>query len=332
MQRLEFRAMGSRILVVLDLETPNAHDYLGPVPGWFATWEQHLSRFRADSELNQLNQSNGTAVSVSPVLWDVLQQALCAAQQSEGLVTPTLLDALEVAGYDRSFGTWPLAGATDAHLNNANDTQVQSSVTAIAETFLDWHAIECDPVTATVRLPVGMRLDLGGTGKGWAAEQAMQRLAVYGPVLVDAGGDIAVSGCCADGSPWPIGVADPTHPERQLELLLLPDGGVATSGRDYRRWQMNGSWQHHILDPRTGRPAVTDLLSATVIAPTVTAAEAAAKVALILGSDAALAWLDARPSLAGLLVREDGDVLYSRRMGEYLWRAEEPVMHTDARP
>jgi thiamine biosynthesis lipoprotein len=95
---------------------------------------------------------------------------------------------------------------------------------------------------------------------------------------------------------------------------------VATSGRDYHRWIRQGASQHHIIDPRTGLPASTDVLTATVIAPGMVEAESAAKVALILGSNAALDWLEAHPPLAGLLVLEDGSVRRSRRLTRFIWR------------
>jgi thiamine biosynthesis lipoprotein len=122
----------------------------------------------------------------------------------------------------------------------------------------------------------------------------------------------------ADGSPWPIGIANPFAPEESLGVLLVVRGGVATSGRDLRRWRKDGAEQHHIIDPRTGRPAQTDVLAATVVAPDGPSAEMAAKVALILGSQAGRAWLDERPTLAGLLVLEDGRIIRSRRMNAYL--------------
>jgi thiamine biosynthesis lipoprotein len=102
-------------------------------------------------------------------------------------------------------------------------------------------------------------------------------------------------------------------------LLVLGSGAVATSGTDYRRWRRNGEWQHHIIDPRTGRPAQTDVLSATVVAPAACEAEVAAKVALLLGSRDGLDWLEARPELAGMLILQDGRVLRSSRLEEYLW-------------
>jgi thiamine biosynthesis lipoprotein len=173
-----------------------------------------------------------------------------------------------------------------------------------------------------------VRLDLGGVAKGWAADQAARRLAEAGPALVDAGGDISVSGPMADGLPWPIAIANPFAPDQSLGLALLARGAVATSGRDYRRWMRGGLEQHHIIDPRSGQPAQTDILSATIVAPDGPLAEMAAKVALILGSRAGLAWLDARPTLAGLLVLEDGRILRSRRMDAYLYNMSLSVRAT----
>ncbi len=313
MQRLAFRAMGCDMLAVLDSDESSAASVLDAVPGWFAAWEQRFSRFRADSELTRLNQRAGRPVTVSDDLWQVLQLALHAAQWSGGLVTPALLEALEVAGYDRTFDAL-----------TARDAPQRVSTATRPPNLASIAAIAADPHTRTVQLPPGLRLDLGGIVKGWAAAQAAQRLAEYAPVLVDAGGDIAISAPQRDGSPWPIGVADPCYPEQQLALLLLGQGGVATSGRDYRRWQQGNAWQHHIIDPRTRKPAQTDLLSVTIVAGNVVHAEVAAKVVMILGSGEGLAWLEAQPDMEGLLIGEDSRTLESSGMHHVLWHAEPP--------
>jgi thiamine biosynthesis lipoprotein len=303
MQRLVFRAMGCRMLAVLDADGPAA-GHLERVPQWFAEWEQCLSRFRADSELSALNRHAGEPVAVSATLWSVLCAARRAAQASDGLVTPTLLGALEAAGYDRSFERLAAAGP------GAIDNPARPAPPL---------AIECDLATRTITLPPGMRLDLGGIAKGWAADEAARRLGALGPALVDAGGDIAVHGRPRGLDAWPIDVADPHAPEESVALLALAQGGVATSGRDYRRWERGGAPQHHIIDPRTGRPAETDVLSATVVGPTAEEAEVAAKVVLILGCRAGLEWLEARPALAGLIVLDGGAVIDSRRMAYARW-------------
>ena len=299
------------MLAALDSKAQDASDGLANVPGWFAGWEHRLSRFRQDSELSQLNRLAGMTVQVSAVLWDVIRVALEAAQHSDGLVAPTMLRELERAGYDRSF---------DILLSDGGDAEPGPTRSGInVAPAVDWSTIICDATTRTIRIPPTARLDLGGIAKGWAADEAARRLSQYGPALIDAGGDIAVSGPLADGQRWPIGVADPADPDGQIELLLIDAGGVATSGRDYRRWRHDGVWQHHILDPRTGRPAETDIVSATVVAQSARAAEVAAKAALILGSRDGLAWLEARPAVAGLLVLDDGRVLRSTRLKHYVW-------------
>ncbi len=301
MQRIEFRAMGCQMLAVVDRETEPAGERLAQVPGWFEVWEQRLSRFRPDSELSRANDLAGTPVALSPVLWEVCLAALDAARLTAGLVQPTLLSALEAAGYDRSFDGLPADGSSSTALAPATDPQA-------------WTRVNLVKTSRSLIAPADIRLDLGGIAKGWAADRAAQRLAARGPALVDAGGDVAVSGPMAAGQGWPIGVADPSSESGALvETIRLRRGGVATSGRDYRRWHHDGAWQHHILDPRTGRPAQTDVVSATVVAPCAQLAESAAKAALILGSQQAIPWLDLRPHLSGLLILEDGSVLRSRR-------------------
>jgi thiamine biosynthesis lipoprotein len=103
---------------------------------------------------------------------------------------------------------------------------------------------------------------------------------------------------------------------------MLGVNGVATSGTDYRRWKQGGRWSHHIIDPRCGQPAQTDVVTATVIAPNAMQAEMAAKAALILGSEQGLAWIEERPEFQGMLVLENGDILYSNHMDQFFWRPE----------
>lgn len=305
MHRLEFRAMGCQMLAVVDSQDSRAEQILAQVPTWFETWEQSLSRFRVHSELNRLNAHAGNEFQVGEILGQVLEQALVAARVSEGLVVPTVLDAVERAGYDRSF-----------ELIEPRTSVPGTSAKPIA----DWRRIEYDAESGVVRLPKGVRLDLGGIAKGWAADQAAQRLSEFAPALVDAGGDIAISGPMTNGDAWQIAVADPIDPENDVEKLALDAGGVATSGRDYRNWRIGDQVFHHIIDPRTGQSAETDVMSATVIAPSASQAEVAAKVAMILGSRAGMRWLNARPLLAGLLVLQDHRVLKSTRLDDLLWR------------
>lgn len=176
-----------------------------------------------------------------------------------------------------------------------------------------------DPRQRTLCLPAGAGLDFGGVAKGWAAHQAAQRLSAFGPSLVSAGGDVAVSGPLLSGEPWQVGVEDPFGGSDYIEMLYLEGaGGIATSGKDHRHWTRGGLFRHHIIDPRTHQPAMTDVLAATVIAPTVMRAEALAKAALISGSAAGLALLDEHAGAEGILVLDDGSRLFTRGIEQYL--------------
>ncbi len=299
---LEFRAMGTSMLVSLECTESDKH-ILQQVPSWFEYWETIFSRFRPESELSRLNRASGSLVQVSTVFWDVLQTALTMEKESGGLVTVGLLDALNAAGYDRSFEL--LDGSpSDYQINNQLDGSVLDQIIV-------------NDIDRTVLLPPGMKLDFGGIGKGWAAQQTAATLGKLGPVLVDAGGDIAVQGILSDGSLWPIGVEDPFHPEEEISQVVLTDMGVATSGKNRRHWMRAGVFQHHIIDPRTYMPTINDVLSATVIGPNVIQAEMAAKVLNILGSENGMAWLEKKPGLEALLITDDGGICRSQGFKNY---------------
>src|SRR5207253_7452720 len=111
-------------------------------------------------------------------------------------------------------------------------------------------------------------------------------------VLVNAGGDLRARGRAEDG-PWLAGVQDPFHPERDLTVLPVQDAAVATSSAVRRRWQMGAGQRHHLIDPRTGTSAASDVAAATVVAPDAVRADVLAKVALIAGRDAGLRFVEA---------------------------------------
>lgn len=304
---LAFRAMNCEMAAwVVTPDKAAAVAGLEYVRTLMAEVEARLSRFRSDSELSYVNAHAGQSVRVSPLFWEVLTAALAAAAESGGLYDPTLLDALETAGYTDSFERLASTGARSGRRVGARRLWPRRAARP------HWQQIRLDPTTRTVTLPPHARLDLGGIAKGWAAEQAASHLAALGPCLVDAGGDLAARGtpppvaAVPGQTGWPIGVADPWHPDRDLGLLFLDRGGVATSGVDYRHWYHNGVRQHHLIDPRTGRPAVTDVLTATVIAPTATQADVVASVIVILGAEAGCRRLLALPRVEGLIIRADG--------------------------
>jgi len=307
LHRLPFRAMGCQMLAIVEQDSEDAPDVLARVPEWFEEWEQALSRFRNDSELSILNRTEDQFVPVSQILWDVFQASLQADRSTDGLVTPTVLEAIEMAGYDRPF---------DDLTTKTNYLKGQSAAGLWSEVH-PLSMVLYDETSRSICLPPNIRLDFGGVAKGWAAHQAAERLKASGPALMNAGGDIAVSGPRQDSNSWPVGISNPFEPDKDLVILHVQGGGVATSGKDRRRWMQGTVLNHHIIDPRTGQPALTDILTATVIAPTVIEAESAAKSVFLLGSGAGLDWLT-NVGLAGVLVLDDGQVIANRLAEEYL--------------
>ncbi|MFA7480137.1 MAG: FAD:protein FMN transferase [Vulcanimicrobiota bacterium] len=253
---------------------PLATSALEETQSWVERAEQTLSRFREDSELSGLNRAAGRGPKkVSSLLLASVGSALSLAHRSQGLVDPTVLSALVRAGY----GPGPRCGR------------------------IDYTAVHVDTEHSTITLPAGIALDLGGFAKGWLADRLASRLAKYGSVLVDMGGDLRAVGPLV----WPLGVQNPWSPQEKLLDLDLEEQGVATSSILKRNW---GPGQHHLIDPRTSRPLVNDLVAATVIAPSATLAEAAAKVALLLGGQAGRRYLQ-KEDLRGVLFGKNGSIL-----------------------
>jgi thiamine biosynthesis lipoprotein len=309
----QFKAMGCQVTVGLDSDSRRGGEKLAQAPVWFEEWEALFSRFREGSELSRINRLAGIEISVSPVFWQVFQLALETERKSDGLVSPLVLDALLQAGYTHSFETLSAINSSGGGVEKFTPA-FERGLQRMDEALIDW-----DAASHSIHLAADAHLDFGGVAKGWAAHTAMRKLEMYGSVLVDAGGDIAVSGLQADGSPWPVGIADPFQGDALAGLIKAGRCGIATSGTDFRRWKQGSTWRHHIIDPRSGTPAQTDVLSATMVAANVMEAEMAAKVVVILGSQEGLAWLEDRPGIEGLLILVDGNRLYSRNFSHYLW-------------
>ena len=279
MERLAFHAMGTEVEVLLEAE-PRAEvaRALGRVEPEFGRLEALLSRFRPDSELARLNAEG--ALEAGDELLELVDLALDARERTGGRFDPTVHDALVAAGYDRTFAE--LKGSVGAGFAPVG-----------GEVRIVGRRIELQP---------GVRLDLGGIAKGCAVDRAVRALAPFGPCLVNAGGDLAVRGVPAGGH-WSVGLETPSG---QLTLGLT-EGALATTGRDRRRWQAGGEERHHVIDPATGRPSATDLLTVTVAGRTAVEAEVRAKALFLAGAEAAALEAEAT-AVPAVLVAEDGDV------------------------
>ena len=291
MARSQFRAMGTTVSLLLLEEQSEEGTTL--VQDLFDEWEQMLSRFLPESELSQLNRRAGAYVMVSPLLFNVMEEALEAARATRGLYDPTLLYQLQQMGYDRSFDTLDLQqpmNEQDAHPGG------------------DWRSIELDRYRQWIHLPEGVGVDFGGIAKGMVVDAALALLQKEGltPALVNAGGDLSVAGTPPGESSWPIAIeGSEEHDNGSPWLVPLQYGSMATSGIARRHWQQGETLRHHLIDPRTGISAQNYMESVSVVAARCEQAEVAAKVAFLLGMERGSEFLH-NHGLSGLLVQRDG--------------------------
>jgi FAD:protein FMN transferase len=286
-----FEALGTTVFVdaLGDLEAA-----MRAVRAELAEIDAACSRFRPDSDLSRVNDGHGRFVEVSRLFVDALRIALEAAVTSGGAVDPTVGEALRVQGYDRDFADVERTGPPVLHVGKVPG----------------WRVVNIDAAHMRVRVPVGVRLDLGATAKGLAADRAARRAsAACGcGVLVSLGGDIAVAGAApADG--WLVGVADShrTAFADADQAVVLWSGGLATSSVTVRRWHRGDEVRHHVIDPSTGSSTDGCWRTVSVAAPSCVAANVCSTAAIVLGEHAA-GWLITQRHPARL-VADNGDVL-----------------------
>jgi FAD:protein FMN transferase len=290
-----FRAMGTSCAVAATTRSPGEprlQRALAAGEAEVAACERALSRFDPASDLSRLNGAGGDWVEVDGRLLEALSAALRARELTDGKFDPTILPALVAAGYDRSFDELEERPARSAD---------------------GWRAaadVEIDTRAGRARVEAGAAVDLGGIGKGFSASRTLTAMQSAWPGLpgglVDLGGDIALAGETPDGGPWRVAIADPRTPGATLATLAVESGGVATSGRDRRRFGP-GRTLHHLIDPATGAPALAGPLTVTLVAPDAAEAESHATALAVSSLPEARAHLSRFPHLAALYMPRDGE-------------------------
>jgi thiamine biosynthesis lipoprotein len=288
-----FRAIGTTATVVVP-EPADAAAAARLLATELAAVDVACSRFRDDSELHALHADAGRAVTVSELLFEALSVACETAERTRGAVDPTIGNALAALGYDADLDEVrsrpPVPPAALGHVAGYQHVQLNRR-------------------RRTVRIPRGVRLDLGASAKAWAADRAASRIAARlgAGTLVSLGGDVAVAGPApADG--WPIGIAreSSTPPELVDQVVAITHGGLASSAPSVRTWKAGDRDVHHIVNPRTGDcvEPYWHLVSAT--GSTCVEANAVTTAAVVWG-ERALSEL-ARFEQAVRLVRFDGRI------------------------
>ena len=308
----DWRALGTLVRLVVT-EPECLLEATAMLEADLAALDLACSRFRPDSELSGLRTAGGRPVRVSPLLAEAIAVALRAARLTDGDVDPTVGAAMSAVGYDRDFDRIPRTGpplkpALKPPLKPPMKPELKPTVTA--RIVPGWGDVHLEGHLLT--MPEGTQLDLGATAKAWAADRAAARIAdrLGCGVLVSLGGDIAVAGTAPENG-WRVRVQDVTGspddpPPGPYDLVAIRQGGLATSSTAARRWQRGGDVLHHILDPRTGRPAEALWRTVSVAADTCADANAASTAAVIRGREAP-GWL-ARLGLPARLVDATGVV------------------------
>ena len=294
-----FPAFGSEVTV--EASGPEAESLLKAAAARVTEVSEGLTRFDPASELSRINADARETVEASSLMIRFVEAAIGAARMTGGLVDPTLLPELEVAGYRQSMSDRNTEEPTPAF--PPTPTQVDDNPgTAPGER---WSTISIDRDDGTLTRSPGVRLDAGGIGKGLAADLVAELMedSKVEAWSVDCLGDVRIGGTARE--PRPVTIGSPFPGEGPIEILELRKAGIATSGTTRRTWtNTDGTTAHHLIDPRTGLPVEGDLIQVTAIAPTAVEAEARAKAALLSGLAEADRWLPH----GGLAVDRDGRV------------------------
>jgi FAD:protein FMN transferase len=280
---------------ITTLDAAALADALDVLERELAAIDRACSRFRDDSELARLSRANGEWIPASRLLRQALAAGITAAEATGGAVDPTVGATMRALGWDADF-----------RVVVSRTTPARMRLVPAA----GWQRIEIDDERGRVRVPAGVEIDLGATAKALVADRAARAAlsSTGSAVLVNLGGDIAVAGPAPAGG-WPILVTDdhraPSDADGQV--VAIAAGGLATSSTTVRRWRTTEGVAHHVVDPRTGRPAAEVWRTVSVAAASCVAANTASTAAIVLG-DHAPRWLDDN-GYSARLVRRDGDVV-----------------------
>ena len=250
-------------------------------------YERLLSRTVPGSDVDCINQAEGQTVQVDPETWTILQRAVEISRLTEGAFSVTIAPLSTLWDFTGEPPRMPDDAQRIAALPLVDDSRLQ-----LGEDY-------------TVTLPAGMSIDLGGIAKGYIADRLaeMVRGKVSGAPL-NFGGNVYALGNAPGAEGFNIGIAHPQSPSSAIAAIRVLDRSVVTSGTYQRCFEKDGRLYHHILDPSTGLPADTGLVSASIVAESSMTADALATACIVLGEDKALALLGTL-GYDGLLIRED---------------------------
>ena len=294
MERTE-AIMGTRCYVELWADEPaKGNDAIDAVMAELRRIDNLMSHYKPESQLSQINQyANERPVQVDKELFDLIRLSTHYSQITEGAFDITYASVGYLYNYPQHI--------------RPTEAQIRQALPAV-----NWRNMLLDEEHHTVRFEhPGMRIDLGGIGKGHAVDRGIDVLKARGiaRALVTAGGDSRIIGDRM-GRPWLVAIRHPDNPSKVVTRIPLSDSAVSTSGDYERYFDEDGVRYHHIIDPRTGHSA-SKVRSATILAPTATQTDGMSKTAFVLGAEKALEIINRMPEYDAVFVLPDGRVLYS---------------------
>ena len=283
-------------ITVYDDSKENADNLLNDCKDLCSYYEELFSASNPNSDISKLNNSNGNAIKVSNDTVTLLEKSLYYSDLSNGYFDPTIYSITQLWDFHDINNDPP-----SAELINNNLTHV------------DYKNIIIDNKNQTITfLDPQTQIDVGGIAKGYIADKLceyLQKANVSGAIL-NIGGDISTLGCKPDGSPFVIGVYNPVEQSTSFGVKIAGES-IATSGTYERKIEYDGTTYHHILDPKTGYSANTDLVSATIITKMAIDADSLCTIAILLGSDKTLSLINSLDDTECILIKTDGTIITS---------------------
>jgi thiamine biosynthesis lipoprotein len=295
-EHVEDGIMGTRIVVELWSEDEAAgRAAIDAVLDEMRRIDEAMSTYKPTSELSLVNaQAAMKPVKISQELFDLLQTSIAYSKVTKGAFDITYASV----GYMYDF----------RERVRPDEEQIEDALPGI-----NYRHLILDPATRTVKFArEGVRIDLGGIGKGHAVDRGIAVLQARGieHALVTAGGDSRIIGD-RFGHPWVVGIRHPDRKEEVIARIPLEDAAISTSGDYERYFDENGVRYHHIIDPKTGHSA-SKVRSATIIGPTATRTDGLSKTAFVLGPERAIEIYNGLEDIDAILVTPDGQVLYTK--------------------
>jgi FAD:protein FMN transferase len=287
--------MGTRIYVELWADDPvKGNAAIDAVMADMRRIDDLMSHYKPDSQLSRINQhANEGPVQVDQELFDLIKLSTYYSQITEGAFDITYASVGYLYDYPKHI--------------HPTEAQIKSALPSV-----NWRNMLLDEAHHTVQFEhPGMRIDLGGIGKGYAVDRGIDILKARGiqHAVVTAGGDTRIIGDHM-GRPWVVAIQNPDDPQKVVTRIPLSDSAMSTSGDYERFFDEDGVRYHHIIDPHTGHSA-SKVRSATILAPTATQTDGMSKTAFVLGADKALEIINRMPEYDAVFITPDGKILYS---------------------